>query len=507
MPDFKINVISDAASAVSGAQQTSKGFEEVAASVSKAATEAERYAQALEKMAERQSEGKTAGAARQAEDQKWLAEMNERKLALKKKAPGEPEPANPAPTPPSPEDAKSFASWKDLRSAVNGLKMEFPALAQIARLALNPIALAVAGIVAAWGLWNKRVTDMTAALTSMELPDQKIYDPAHISALAEAWKSYGEKLAEAFKGLETIDTDAKRVLDTIDKALARQKALMQAEAAARQAREKATGKEGRLGPIDAAEEKQRERDLEFAARQKKIDVKQAEAAELDKSAGKKLAKAAGIHAGGPANEALVEAGLKADADAATEARKRHQADLDKLNAYQSGEMGYFARKAYEYDYYMKFGLSSADESRAQIQSNLDAAQVPIDRYNKFLKSKSSREAGRKERERLTTEAAGEKAKAAELFYTESANEQEDLDADRGASKRLGLNESLKGAYDALDQGKQHAEELRRKASEQIEKTGAAAKDLTSALGKQEEFNAAIAQFAKRLEEQIKNLRN
>jgi len=66
---------------------------------------------------------------------------------------------------------KTTSAKKQLSDAVKGLAHEYPILGQIGRLALSPIALSVAGIVAAFQVWKYRVDELTKSLGGIEMPD------------------------------------------------------------------------------------------------------------------------------------------------------------------------------------------------------------------------------------------------------------------------------------------------------------------------------------------------
>jgi hypothetical protein len=68
-------------------------------------------------------------------------------------------------------ETKAFASKLQLRQAVKGLAMEFPILAHIGRLAINPITAAVALATGAWAIWKARIDATVTSLGGVEMPD------------------------------------------------------------------------------------------------------------------------------------------------------------------------------------------------------------------------------------------------------------------------------------------------------------------------------------------------
>lgn len=86
---------------------------------------------------------------------------------------------------------------KELKDVVKGLSAEFPELARVGRLALNPISFAVAGITGAFALWRYKVNELTRALGGVELPDIA----SHITSVNTLREAYGKLIEQ----IEAVD--------------------------------------------------------------------------------------------------------------------------------------------------------------------------------------------------------------------------------------------------------------------------------------------------------------
>lgn len=111
---------------------------------------------------------------------------------------------------------KAFTKKKELKDMLKQLGHEFPLLSQIGRLALNPIALASAAIVASVQLWNTKLKELTRSLGGIEMPDVSEDAISRTNRLAAAWGEMATKMAEAAnqsKGIKTSLDDVKATID------------------------------------------------------------------------------------------------------------------------------------------------------------------------------------------------------------------------------------------------------------------------------------------------------
>jgi len=369
------------------------------------------------------------------------------------------------------EAAKEAREQKhSLKSAVKGLKEEFPELAHLAKLALNPIAFVVAGIGGAWALWNKKIEETTRLFANVELPNNKAMEPGHINAMAEAWAKYAETVEKTVRSLDSVDAVYKHVLDTIDQALARQKALIAAQKAFNDAATSADTPAGQRAKLSAdAQAEVATTGAELAARQKKIDAEQNQAADLDKDAAKKREEASHIRVASQKDDTETLASYKANAEVAEKEMKEREERRTKLIDYKGGT-GTWVDSMWVKAQQFYTGLT-VDEMIGQEDQGIASNKRTIDAYSGRLKRQPGRDKSRAERERLLGEAADEEGRGLNLFYGQSADEQSALDLDRRSAGQVGgLNQMTR-----LRVAQSHAEQQAlglQKEIEQSFKTGA-----------------------------------
>lgn len=110
---------------------------------------------------------------------------------------------------------KTFTSKKQLKDMVKQLKLDFPLLGQIGRLALNPIFLATTAVTAGFQIWNKRVAELTRSLGGIEMPDVSESAIDRVNKMASAWGDMAAKMAAA----KNASGDIKRNLDDLVKTI------------------------------------------------------------------------------------------------------------------------------------------------------------------------------------------------------------------------------------------------------------------------------------------------
>jgi hypothetical protein len=107
---------------------------------------------------------------------------------------------------------KVISSKTQLRQAIKGLGYAFPALGHIARLALSPITLSIAGIIYAFKLWQERIESLTRTLGGVPM-DMPALDPARISKAKVAWEEYAKAVGEAMEKVKSVNTEFERAID------------------------------------------------------------------------------------------------------------------------------------------------------------------------------------------------------------------------------------------------------------------------------------------------------
>lgn len=439
MADFKVKIITDASQSVAGSQQAAEGLKGVgneAAAAGKASVEASKEAVAA--------------------------------------------------------DEKQFVSKSQLKSAVKGLKEEFPELAHFAKLALNPIAFIVAGIGASFALWQSKVEAVTRALAGVELPDIKERAIGQVTAAAEAWKKFGDAVRGAVDGYNGVAAASDRALKRLDAEAAQKKKLLEAEKGVELARlERDKGSmsegdyqakkldiEGRYGAKSAQQE--------AAAREAQLAEKEKRAAALRASATGKSAEAGRIHVATPEQDAKTEAELKDARDKALadqEKRRGQQKDLASLKA---GEGNYFSRLWTSAKMGTLYGWNQTPESvGGMIDQGYAADQPAIDRYNSFMGRKAGRNEARSRKDRLSGEAGKELGDA--LVLGQQIPEERSAAAGEAATGgKVATMNSLASAYKAAAEAGAKEQEL----AAQVEAAVASGGRVTTAMVQKLEAYAA-----------------
>ena len=485
--EFKIKMSVDAASAVTGTQQAAQGFEKTAESVGKAADEAERYQKALQKMAESQAAGQ--GKQVSAEDQAMVekaaarkAEIAERKnLALA----ADQEIADGVKTVTQAEvdaatqvaeaDDKSFASKKQLKAAVKGLQEEFPMLAHVARLALNPITLAVTLAASAWAIWKSRIDAVTKSLGGVEMPDVADSWTKAPRDAGKAWGEYADAIGKVVQRYNEAEAASTRMIAALREELSLRLASIKAindYAAAKLEAEKST--------ISPTEYNQRKQDLAGAAKKAESDTKwQADQAEwyaknernvgLRQEAEAKEKAARRIKVGEAGDYAGVERGYKSNAEQAEKAIKESEQWVNQLNDLQKGGGGFWQNLGTRYKARMSFGNGfvdggmnvSSDEIDELIRRETEkqaSSRVAINQNDNFQRAQKLREEARQRRSGLLGEAAQARGAAA-TGEMDLGDQAASMAAKHSADARNSVMEALASAYRALAEINAKAAEL------------------------------------------------
>jgi len=263
---------------------------------------------------------------------------------------------------------KSHGAKKNLQGILRGLSHEFPVLGQVARLALHPISLVVAGIAGAFTIWKEKVDGLTRSLGGIEMPDVTTDQIGRIEAAAAAWGKFASEI------VKTKDASSQVKKDLAD-IIARIKFLDDLKRAA--------GKD--ISPESTI--------------LREADVKSAAADILEAGIGRKRA-AAGTP-GSVEKEAVIEKGFKEAATAAEKEIEDAKKRLAEAFKYQDAGAGRILMPGAAYRLFTQYGISGTDRGRAgDIASpiereNIARQQAIVDRYAAFGKDKAGR-AGQRE---------------------------------------------------------------------------------------------------------------
>jgi len=414
--------------------------------------------------------------------------------------------------------AEEFASHSQLKQGIKGLKHEFPELAHIAHMALHPVTLLTFSAAAAWKIWESRIEETTNALAGLELPQTKALEPGHINAMAEAWHEYGEKLKEAFRGLDNYEKQTERTLKNIDAALARQKELIAAQKGLNEAKD-AADKALLLknqSPADVIRNKvltetsahAEEKAAEDEARKKKLDALIQEGLDAEEEAQAKAERADKIHVASKEDDAHTLEEMKARAEAAAEAQKEHREWMQKIADLEGAKVS--GKKPAWGDlikYYLRHGLASFGEARGVESESIASEQMIIDAYANRRHGQPGRDALQKERGDLFGESAKDTAKAEDIFNYQVPRALSALSLDEAKDKELEavirLTAVLHGLADAGEEKKKLDDEI----AQQIEHTGSKGPKAVQALTDILNLINELAARQKQIEQQIANLRN
>lgn len=306
---------------------------------------------------------------------------------------------------------KDFISKKQAKDAVKGLAGQYPELAALARLALNPITLATTAGASAVAVYNARVRELTASFAGVELPNLETLSPVKINEQAEAWAALAESVGKAVAAYNGVAESSDRATKAIAKQAEQQKKLL------------AANKNLELAGATTPEQKTEIEDR-YAAAGLRVDEKSARAAMerkyarmfgLEKEAQIDKSKAAGITIASPEEDAQIERDLKKRADASEAAIAERKKRRDDISDWQNGNMAAGEVPAFAWNYSQRYGYGMAGGDAMKLEDQGIAAEQPnVDRYNEFLKAKRARDEQRRKRDELNASAASKAAEAERL---------------------------------------------------------------------------------------------
>lgn len=123
---------------------------------------------------------------------------------------------------------KTFVKTRDLRGAFAQLGREIPIVGSLARVALNPIALAVAAVAGGFRLWTQRVRELTEAMGGIER-DVGLPPVVDIAARTESFHSLAEALRQVSDQYNSVEAAAGRRVENLKTELDHFKQLLEAQ--------------------------------------------------------------------------------------------------------------------------------------------------------------------------------------------------------------------------------------------------------------------------------------
>lgn len=518
MADFKIDLTADASSAVAGFTQTAQASEKTAQAIGKAADESARYQAALQKMAATQAAGQgksvsaedqgmmDRAAARRAElaERKKLAAAADKEIAAGVKTVTQAEVE--AATEVVAAGEKAFASKQQLKGAVKGLKEEFPGLAHVAKMALNPIVLVVAGIGAAFAIWKARVDALVVSLGGVEMPDLSDDSVKRVGAMAKAYEDFAEALRKTVEAYNSVDSASKRDDERIDAEEKRHKKLLESQknlALARLEAAKASMKPGEYERAKAGIEDTFEsmgvKDDE-ATKLKKLRLKADKEDALRRDAKAKQAEAAKIKVGSAEEDAKIEEGFKKERDWAVGHKNElmdKQADIRTILSQGLLE----AHPLLAGKMYLEYGATSNADLERQYGMNerqIGSANSAISRYDRWMREKDARERARKRRDELMGAAAAETGEAGTIHRDmwDKGGELDQFDEEGRNQASVDRNNRLARANKALGAINDQAAEVDKQVTASEEGGN---KVLNSVIEKLKDLKAAKDDAARRLD--------
>ncbi len=234
------------------------------------------------------------------------------------------------------EAEKTNGFHKQLKDGIKGLATQFPELAHAAHLFINPLTLAVGGLVTAFAILKDKLSD-----GSVDLEKHKGFDPVYINKAADAWNNY----AAAIK--------------TVGDQTARLKADLAAITTHFGVLDKIGGKDS--NPLVA------KRQAEQAAR-----AQTTAAANLRIKAQQLRQQAAGINVGTEEGDKSVDEKIKRDAEEAKQKNEELESDFTLVDRYEmdkegSSDENIIDRAIMAAQYNAKFGLADPGKIRATLQ--------------------------------------------------------------------------------------------------------------------------------------------
>jgi hypothetical protein len=365
---------------------------------------------------------------------------------------------------------KTFASKKQLKAAVKGLREEFPVLAHVAKLALNPITFIVAGVGAAFALWTRRIEEATRTLAGMELPDISDAHIAKVKSAATAYQQLSEAVAKSAEAYNSVSAAADREskataasLDQRKKQLASEKDLALAKLeAARGSMSDAEYQRRRMGIEDTFA--QAGVKISEEERRKALEEKSRRIANLGISASADVRSAQARHPGSAEDEAAIEAELKAQYE---KAKKAKEEALARMAEIQDARNSPLENIRGAYTRYLRYGFKTGSEAMSLEEQNVQRAEAAMGPYQNFLRTKEGREADRKFVSSRMESASGKISEAFRLEQEFPGDQSAARLADR-SDRQVAANESRSRMYRGIGEADSQIKRLNEEMAKAIE---------------------------------------
>jgi hypothetical protein len=324
-------------------------------------------------------------------------------------------------------------SKKTLKDAARGLAMQFPLLASVANLALNPISLLVASISGSFTIWSKRVSELTQTLGGIEMPDVSEDQISRIERHAKALAAVTTALQQAKESWASPEEAAKRYNTQLSLAEQNAKKLLEAQ----KNLELSTAK----GPAEtlAIEDKYATLGLQVdeKARRERLAAMHRQKFAMDRQAQEDLAAAGKV--GSKTDEAAVLEKSRLAAEAAQKAIE--EAKIRKDQIFSANDPGwnpldgkFWKSIGNSFPFLFRYGFGTSQQTALDLeQTNINTQQEIIDSYQRQLANAANRDTRRDKRQR------GEATQAAsfnlgEQIKIEAGNEGAVNSTNRAAAK-------------------------------------------------------------------------
>jgi hypothetical protein len=394
----------------------------------------------------------------------------------------------------SKETEHAEISHKALRTILRQLGPEFAELGHLGVVGFaNPVTAGALGLALAFAGIQKYLESSTEAMKEFGAADPRSLDPVHINAAKEAWREYAEELRAAGENMNSVEKATDRYIKRIEAELGRRKERIGSTKELEDARAGigAPDQQGKLLSGMAADRQRRQ--AEADAEQAKVEAKKKEAIDLYSEALDKKGQASGIHV----------ATAKQDADTLAEFNKTAEQDRKTVENFKERSiLGLIAKS-------MKgiFTGESPGDIMAREETEAMQAEARLGRAANLGSRMPDREQMRKRRTDLYKGAAEDETKAVEIASIQVPEMQSEADANRTHSAAMGLQNNLKLAYQAVEEGNRQSKALSEKIAEGIEGHNQVPQNMLKALEKQNQFNEQIKTWVQELERQVANLRN
>ncbi len=367
---------------------------------------------------------------------------------------------------------KTIGAQKMLRDALQGAASQFPEFAAAARVFINPITAAIAGMAAALSIWKRRVSEASNILAGMSLPDATGLNPARIGAATEAWLKYAAALKGVDRGVTSVEANASRALRILEASIERQRVLDEARA-------KTLDPDDPYAALSISAHAQQS---QLLGRQAVLDAKRKEAEDLRASAAAKVKQAGAIRVASSEADAWVMGKWGESEKVAVAMKEQASQRLDLImNWRENGATAdWWEATATGAQMLYRYGFKSLDEAERLERDAIGRADAVIGEAGKIRAGEPYRKEARAERDRLYSEAGTERGRAAKLDF-EIGTESMVLQSDIGAASELNRLAAISTLSAAIEDSEQKAEQLKSQALSAKNATSAVMGEVASKL--------------------------